>query len=166
MITVQFDECSSSADIVKACKKQGLAKAKRFPNKHKSLKDPEVLSIYMSKSSVFFTFDSKLIEEHRDHIPLEHPGIVIIGHSISFLRTLTVSSAKYILGRFKKSFPEWHLVQWNNSIVKITDSTVDAMFISSQGSVRSLSRSFDVNGWQEELKTCLSTNALRRTRLR
>jgi hypothetical protein len=161
MTTFQFDECSDSPTVINACNQQGLARAKRFSKKHKGLKDPEMLAIYMGMDGVLLTQDCAMIEDHEECVPCLHPGIVMVGHSEKNPQTVTERSIRKIIGSFKESFHDWHTVSWSNSIVKITESTVEAGFMTPKGAVFDLSVSFGDGSWQDGLRACLARNAAR-----
>jgi hypothetical protein len=158
----QFDECSSCKATIKACNKGGLAIARRYPKEHKNLSDPEVLRIYMAKGTVFFTQDGKIVDNHKEHVPYENPGIIMIGHSPRSPRTITASSIRVILQDFKKRFPGWDKARWRNSIVRITDHTVEVGYMSPAGRVVGFSAEFDTDGWQSQFAEQLDANAVRK----
>jgi hypothetical protein len=122
----QFDECSDCRSFIKKCNQQGLAVARRFKKKHRhtSLKDPEMLAIYLALGGVLITYDNNMIDEHEDAVPEQSPGIIIIEHSSEVPYTLTQSSAEKIIGRFKTVLPDWNQVPWANSIVRITERSI------------------------------------------
>lgn len=162
MTIFQFDECSSCRQTIKACNKSGVAIARRYPAEHKNLLDPEVLRIYMAKSTVFFTQDGKIVDDHKEHVPCENPGIIMVGHSPGWPYTITASSIRQILQNFKKCFPIWDKAQWRNSIVRITDRTVEIGYMSPAGRVVGFSAEFDNDGWQSQFAQHLDANAVRK----
>lgn len=162
MTIFQFDECSSCKATIKACNKSGLAIARKYPNKHKNLLDPDVLRIYMAEKSVFLTQDGKIVDEHKEHIPCENPGIIIVGHSPRLPRTVTATSISRILQNFKRQLPNWSSARWNNSIVKITDHTIEVRYMSPSGPVVALSAEFENDEWQSRFEQQLNENAVRK----
>ena len=159
MTVFQFDECSTSKSYLKSCKKSGLAAVRRYPTKHKGLPDPAMLEIYMAQEGVLVTYDHEIWVENEKHIPLTNPGIIIVSHSPAISYTLTQRSAANILDNFKGQFGEWHSVPWSNSLVTITDASVEVMRKSALGFETQLYRSLDQPGWQWELAERLKQNA-------
>jgi len=159
MTVFQLDECCSAKKHRTACNKEGLSKVNKFPSGHRSLKDPQMLEIYMKKTSVFVTTDSRLKDQHTDCIPNEHPGILIVAQSNTNFGTLTVDRAFNIIAGFKKSFPDWYNVVWRNSIVKITDECIEAGRKVGDEIKIEFFRELRLVGWQDEFKLYLSTNA-------
>jgi hypothetical protein len=100
--------------------------ARHFKKKHrnKGLKDPEMLSFYLSLGGVLVTYDNDMIDEHLDAIPEKGPGIIVIEHSPAVPYTLTQKSAEKIVKKFKETLPDWHAIPWTNSIVRITERSV------------------------------------------
>lgn len=126
MTVFQFDECSSCNSFIRRCNKEGLAIARKFKDKHRSkgIKDPQMLKMYLALGGVLVTFDNDMIDDHTQHIPEKSPGIIIIEHSPDMPYTLTQKSVEKIIKAFKEKFPNWHVVQWANSIVRITEKSV------------------------------------------
>ena len=150
------DECSSARGLIRSCKKGGLAQVRRYPTKHKSLLDPEMLYIYTKKDGVIVTFDLGMADENAEHIPVEHPGLIMIGHSPEISYTITEKSATKITSNFKDKFPEWHQIPWKNCIVKMTDATVEVGYILEGTITYLLHRSFEENEWQNDFRDCLA----------
>ncbi len=118
-----------------------------------------MLAIYMKKTSVFVTIDSRLKDQHHNCIPEDHPGILIIQQSSTLFGTLTVDKAFGIISRFKKSFPDWHSVAWSNSIVKITDECIEAGRKIDEEIKMEFFGDFSLSDWQDAFKNYLTKNA-------
>jgi hypothetical protein len=159
----QFDECSSSSELIRECKKEGLCSPRKYPNKHRSLKDPEMLDIYMKRNGVLITFDLSIVEDNDGFIPLENPGIILIGQSANSMRTMTITSARKIMKSFKRLFPEWCKLSWRNSIVAITDATISAGCVTNSGFYVEFSTELNDTdeGWKESLRDFLTQNSSR-----
>ena len=160
MTIFQFDECSTYLKYIAQCNKNpvGTTKAKRHKKKHQGLLDPDVLAIHMGGNSVFVTFDGRMVNEHGAHIPTLNPGIIIIGHSPSYSFTMTHVFACKILEDFKVSFPDWHTISWRNSIVRMTEISIEVGYNTASGFVSQFHELFRENGWQDAFKVFLAQN--------
>jgi hypothetical protein len=160
MTTFQFDECSTYLEYISKCNKApvGATEAKRHERKHRGLPDPDVLAIHMKGNSVFITFDGRMVDEHGTHIPTLNPGIIIIGHSPAYSFTMTHVFACKILEDFKVNFPEWHTISWRNSIVKMTEVSIEIGYNTTSGFVSQFYEFFKESGWQDSLKSFLTQN--------
>jgi hypothetical protein len=155
----QFDECSSAKSFIKSCNDQKLCVAVKYPKKLKGKKDPEMLDVCMQTPNVLLTFDLTICETNLSHIPEQNPGIVMVGHSLKIPYTMTVNSATKIVGAFKQHFPEWHAIPWNNSLVRITDESVEVAHRTVAGIVPDFYSLLSESGWQEVLKATLTHNS-------
>lgn len=79
MKLARLDECINSKDLERSCRQQGLIEPLRFPKKWrgKKIKDPLVLREILGDGTALFTVDDTMVEQHRQHIPNQHPGIII-----------------------------------------------------------------------------------------
>jgi hypothetical protein len=162
MATVfQFDECSDCRSFIKKCNDEGLAVARRFRRKHrhKGLKDPEMLAVYLGLGGVIITYDNNMIDEHPTHIPERSPGIIIIEHSSAVPYTFTQASAEKIIGKFKSILPDWHQVPWANSIVRITERSVSIGRKLETGVIYECVANLTDDNCHEQIRTHLVQNA-------
>ena len=155
----QFDECSDGKSLIRSCKTEALSQVRRYPTKHKNLPDPEMLAIYMKKDGTLVTFDRRIVEENLDAIPGEHPGLIMVGHSPAIPYTMTEESASKILRALKDGFADWHTISWKNSIVTITDASIEVSRRTGAGVQSMLYASFENDNWQHLLKDCLLQNS-------
>ena len=126
MTIFQLDECISMKKLIRTCREQGFSEAYPFPNamKNKGIKDPEMLQTLLPLGNPILTTDKKLMFYNLFAIPEKHPGIIVIGTSHEEPRTLKKEIILKILSRFKSFLPQWHTINWSNSIVLITEKTV------------------------------------------
>ncbi len=129
MITFQLDECLNSKKFVLGCAQEGLCKVFRFPSDMKGLKDPEMLNQLLPRKLPLVTTDFALLDEHLNSIPEYHPGIILIANSENVPQTLTIKKVQAILRKFKTKFSQWYQVSWQNSIVCITQDSVNVLHI-------------------------------------
>jgi hypothetical protein len=94
----------------------------------KELKDPEMLN-QLPKGNPLITTDFALLDEHLNSIPEYHQGIILIANSESVPQTLTIKKVQAILRKFKTKFSQWHQASWQNSIVCITQDSVNVLHI-------------------------------------
>lgn len=159
MTNFQLDECSSSKALRADCNKQGLCSVRGYKKEHRGIPDVEMLRIYTAKDAVLLTFDKSMLVDHERDIPSKNPGIIVIAHSASNPRTITEKSAREIINNFKARFDRWHVVFWDNSIVTLTDETLQVGQKSENGIRFVLKIKLAESGWQAELENILLQNA-------
>jgi hypothetical protein len=86
MITFQFDECFSDQEVIDHCNDEGKSVAQALPLYLIGTKDPILLPLLLPLGNPIVTIDRRLPTEHIAHIPMTHPGIVVLG-SPTGLRT-------------------------------------------------------------------------------
>ncbi|MEM8641502.1 MAG: hypothetical protein AAGG51_22205 [Cyanobacteria bacterium P01_G01_bin.54] len=131
----QLDECINGKKLEKGCSEEGLCKVYRYPRNLKGEKDPQMLNELLPKGNPLVTIDYALLEDHLNAIPAKHPGIIIINNEIP--KTITLKIVRSILARFKSSFPEWYNLSLNNSIVLLTQESIEISHIESCGELKS-----------------------------
>jgi hypothetical protein len=157
MTAYQLDQCLNSKRFADSCARQGLAEINRFPRRLLHRKDPDVLGVILPSNHALLTIDRRMHFEHAASIPDQHSGILIIARSVQ--RTLGISDVARILTKFKSAFPNWHAVSIRNSIVEITETSVQ-VWISQSRTIKSISFvTFDQDGWQEVLAGVLRENS-------
>ncbi len=142
MTTFQFDQCFNDKKVIQACTDEGLALARRLPSDLLGKPDPELLAVLMGAPNPVVTLDRALPTEHAAHIPAHHPGIVVVSFSRDNPRTITTREAGKILRNFKDRVPTWHQLALRNSIVEITEKSVEVCHIDAGGIVRDQYRGF------------------------
>jgi hypothetical protein len=162
VINFQLDECISAGKLLSHCRRQNACVPFPFPKilKGKSVKDPEVLGKYMPLDRVLVTVDLSIVEKHGGHIPEANPGLIMLGPSPDSPYTTTVRLTMKMLAKLKAAFPDWHNVSWRNSIVRLTESSIEVGHMTTSGYVYDLNANLDdPNGWQDTLAELLRRNA-------
>ena len=129
MTAFQFDQCFNDKKVIKACTAEGLAIAYRLPRESWGKSDPDLLAGLMASPHPVVTLDRALPTEHTSHIPASNPGIVVVGYSRDVPRTITTREGGKILRSFKDRVPTWHQLPLRNSIVEITEKSVEIWHI-------------------------------------
>lgn len=129
MTTFQFDQCFDDKKVIKNCNEEGLATAHRLPKELRGTEDPELLAVLMQRTAPLVTLDRALPAEHTKHIPEANPGIIVVNYSRDVLRTITTTAASKILAQFKEKVPSWHQLTLQNSIIEITEQSVEIWHI-------------------------------------
>jgi hypothetical protein len=163
MTTFQLDECLNSKKLVLGCAQEGLCQVFRFPSDMKGLKDPEMLNQLLPKGNPLITTDFALLDEHLNSIPEYHPGIILIANSESVPQTLTIKKVQTILRKFKTKFSQWHQVFWQNSIVCITQDSVNVLHIEAGYLKEDGYLTYQSIDWEKTLEDLLYQNAKRGT---
>ena len=160
MIPFQLDECASSRKLLSSCKKQKLCVPFAYPRrfKGKAIKDPQVLARVMANGRALVTTDLAIVDRHCECIPINNPGLIMLGPSPGSPHTTTEKLMMKMLSNFKTYFPDWHDVSWRNSIVRITESTVELGHVATSGYVYDYHSDLDKPGWVEEMKVFLENN--------
>jgi len=140
--------------------KKRLCKVRRYPDNERGTKDPQMLQKYMSLDGIVVTFDRNIVDEHGSHIPDVNPGIIMISNFIR-AHTMTAAAAQDILKNFKALYADWHLLSWNNSIINLTDASVEVGYMRSGKLTVELRKVFTERGWQDQLRTALEKNVKR-----
>jgi hypothetical protein len=167
MNSFQLDECMDCKRLVRACTNQGLAKVIRFPaslktkdaRKERKQKDQTILPYFLMREPPFVTSDKPIIEDNLLFIPPVHCGVIIISNAKPSPET-TFVDMQAILEKFKTRFPQWHAVNWRNSIVEITQEWITIKKIAGTG-VASTFLSFDDLSWQTKLNEHLAMESTR-----
>jgi hypothetical protein len=161
MTTFQLDECLNSKKLALGCAQEGLCKVFRFPSEMKGLKDPEMLNSLLPKGNPLITTDFALLNEHLNAIPDSHPGIILIANSKSVPETLTIKKVQAILKKFKTQFSQWHQVSWQNSIVCITQDSINVLHIEGGHIKDDGYFTYQSLDWDKKLEDTLCKNAKR-----
>jgi len=156
MCVFQFDENSSARSLIRDCRNAGVVEVRKYPSGDKGLPDEDMLDKYVQRDGVIVTFDAGLVQDHLDHVPDDHPGVIIVRHSPAISYPMTAASAKNILDHFKAEFSDWHRVSWKNSVVTMTEASIEVGHVASDHVVNDLSKSYNESEWQAELRDCLS----------
>lgn len=158
---VQLDEDIDAPHLVKACEAEGYVRAFRFPKnlRNNAVKDPEVLQALLPKGNLFLTIDDSLLDDHSQFIPDEHPGILIVAQNDETVGTITTHIAQKIIRQFKDDYSEWHKRPWDNSVVRICPSSVEAGHLVSGLFVRDMFALRDEPDWSTRLSQVLRQNA-------
>lgn len=162
MITFQFDQCFNDKKVIKACTDEGLAIVHRLPRELLGKPDPELLAVLMKSPNPVVTLDRALPTEHTAHIPPKNPGIVVVNYSRDVPRTITTREAAKILRKFKERVPAWHQISVQNSIIEITEKSVEIWHIEETELVTDGYLEINVEtGWTEQLTQTLRQNSAR-----
>lgn len=143
MIRVQFDECFTSKRVKALCDAEGKIAASIFPHRlrNKSIKDIEVVERFFPSNSILVTTDHRLPINQAEHIPREHPGIVVVRNNGP--HTQRERDIIEVLANFKARVPQWECLTWSNSIVEFYQDRVDVYSIRDGNPTRSVVARFD-----------------------
>jgi hypothetical protein len=154
----QLDENASARTLAEYCEKQGLVEVWRWPKKLKGAEDPAALAYTLPSGRALLTTDRQIHVQHSVHIPDGHPGILIVA-STSSAETMRTSLLMRILAKFKGMFPTWHKTCLTNSIVEITETSVEVWKVVGGALARDTFLHFEETAWQDRLSTVLESNA-------
>jgi hypothetical protein len=133
MITFQLDQNVNKRSLAETCQKEGKAGVWRFPKKWSTIaegfKDPDLLPVVMAGDKPLVTNDRNIAKENARFIPSKNPGIAIVGFAKGTIKPLGRGDIEKILVNFKAQFPRWHLVSWSNSVVEITQNSVEVWHV-------------------------------------
>jgi hypothetical protein len=116
----QLDECNNQKSLAEACNRKGLCKVLRFPlSTMEGTKDPQMLPIILGRGRTLFTTDRRIIEQNIEHVPKDHPGIIIV-KSAQPRPTLTMTIVSGIVEAFKAAFPAWNTADWSMKCLELT----------------------------------------------
>lgn len=143
MIHVQFDECFSSKRVKALCDAEGKVSVSTFPHRlrNKSLKDSEVVGRFFPAHSALITTDHRLPIKQAEHIPHEHPGIIVVRNNGP--HTQRERDIIEVLSNFKRRVPQWERLTWSNSIVELYQDRVEIYSIRDGNPTRSVVARFD-----------------------
>ena len=160
MNTFQFDQCFNDKKVIKACTDEGLANALRLPRDLHDKSDPELLGTLMKSANPLVTLDRALPAEHAASIPSANPGIVVVNYSRDVPRTITTREAARILRQFKDRLSNWNELSLQNSILEITEKSVEIWHIEASIRVHDGYLEFDNdNKWIDSFLLLLKQNA-------
>lgn len=158
MLAYQVDQCATWTTFVKACNDQGLVQVWGFPRKLKDEDDPVVLAHVLPSGRTLITTDRAIHHDNLAHIPRKHAGILIVALA-SPTRTMTMAGARRVLANFKTAVPHWHRISLRNSIVELTDRSVQVWTVREFGLQQLAFLPFDAPDWQNQLRRVLDDNA-------
>jgi len=118
-----LDECAFSKRLRAQCEQEGLATVRRLPRALAGSKDPELLPEVVRAGYTLLTYDREIGEQNASLLSLGHAGIVIV-RSASTQSPLTDALARQILGKFKQIIPLWHSANAANSVIEITQESI------------------------------------------
>ena len=158
MITYQVDQNTNSKRLVESCKKQGLVDVRRFPQRLSDKDDPDVLAEAFSSDRTLLTMDREIHFGNAVHFPTQHSGILIVANASS-PRTITIADMVRTLAQLKSSFPDWHQSSLRNSVVELTERSVEVWRVDNGAVLKTAFISFEQPDWQHELAKVLQCNA-------
>ena len=163
MKKIQLDESITSKKFARNCKEGGKSHPVQFPRlfKGKSIKDPVVQNYCAKRNLPILTFDRKFLRDNFKKFVQQHPGIIII--ALNRLRRnkvfITVRHAALILNRFKNDFPNWNNTSCYNSIIEITNETIEIWHIGDNEIEYDGIFNRKTNNWQRKIILILKQNA-------
>ena len=162
MKSVQFDENLNAKHLRLACSSEGLVTPIAFPSHLKSKSDPDVLAALIPENNLIVTLDRGFIEDHASDVPDSHGGVLVVEQDVHTVGTMTSHRAQKILADFKKSCPDWHIRDWRNSIICLSQSLIEISHVSS-GSIERDGSIIDrtAAGWRDLFLKSLAENAAR-----
>lgn len=116
-----------------------------------------MLEDLMSKEAPLVTFDRAIAREHAKSIPHDHPGIIIVSNPNS-PQTMTVAAARRIMANFKFSCTTWKAINWQNSIVEITEDAITVSRITNGNLLEVEYVRYSDENWEAVLGQALATN--------
>ena len=158
MLAYQVDQCARWKTFVKTCNDQGLVRVWGFPRKLEDEDDPVVLEHVLPSGRTLITTDRAIHLDNLAHIPQKHSGILILALA-SPTKTMTMVGAQRLLATFKAAVPHWHQMRLRNSIVELTDSSVEVWTVGDLGLRQVVFLTFDAPNWRTELGRVLDENA-------
>lgn len=143
MIRVQFDECFTSKRVKARCDAEGKAAVSTFPRRlrNKSLKDADVVERFSSEHSTLITTDHRLPLKQAEHIPPEHPGIIVVRNNGP--HTQRERDIIEVLSTFKARVSQWDHLNYSNSIVELYQDRAEIYSIQNGNPTRSVVARFD-----------------------
>lgn len=159
MLEVQLDENLNSAKLISACKGGGLTRPFRLPHSVMGSDDPTVLRHSFGQGRALITTDQALPAEYVGEIPSRNPGIIVIGHSQNVQATITLDRIIAILERFKHELRDCLPLPCRNSIVLITESSIDVSHVAGGALHRDASFQYGPGDWRRDFKSILLANA-------
>ena len=163
MIKIQLDESITSKKFAKNCKNERKSYPVQFPKKFKgkSVQDPEVQKYCVQNKLPLLTFDRKILLENYKKFVQQHPGIIIIAlNKMQRPRIfITVRLAALILDQFKKDFPIWNKTSCYNSIIEITNETIEIWHIGGKEIKHDGIFDRKTKNWQRKIITVLKQNS-------
>jgi len=158
MSIFQVDQCADSKKLVDSCAREGHAEVYRFPKRLRGYRDPDVLNAVLPRGHTLVTTDRDIHTEYAEHFPTSHAGVVIVATN-SVAGTLTTRRVMRILAEFKRSFPDWHRVSLQNSVIEVTEDGVQVWKVAGGRMERSVYLEFRVADWSMSLVRALQQNA-------
>jgi predicted nuclease of predicted toxin-antitoxin system len=116
-----FDENFNDRRLVDACNSEGRCTVHRFPEALKSAKDPEVLRVLLANKDTLVTLDGPIIDRHREHVPDNNPGIIIVRQRRT-AQTMTTKRGGQLLHQFKANLPEWATLNYELLRIDVTET--------------------------------------------
>ena len=159
MSTFQFDQCFNDQKIIRKCQEEGVAGALRFPARMCDLEDPQVLDRFMQLPNPLVTLDRRLPEDHAAFIPDNHPGIVVVSNAPGIPQTITTNQGGKILAQFKARLSSWFQISFQNSVIEITQESVEIWHVTGGKLVRDGYLTFQQTDWADQLTMLLQQNA-------
>lgn len=166
MTAFQFDKCFDDKKVIKKCNDEGHATALRLPRNLRDAEDPELLKVFMPGRHAMVTTDRALPTQHTAHIPDTNPGIVVVCYSRDVLKTITTGAAAKILDQLKSSLSTWHQTSVANSIVEITEQSVEVFHVEAGKLIQDTYLDFKKESdWPVQFLNTLQKNVLRQAGL-
>lgn len=164
MITFQLDECANSQQLARKCREQGLCKPIRFPFRlrNKGAKDPQVVAeLSIQKGYVLVTTDLSIALDHGDRIPDINPGFILIGPCPGSPLRTTKTLVSNLLAQFKRSIPDWHTLNWNNSVVRLGNTYIEIGHMCDHKYICDFVSDLRQQGWEDQFRSYLAANRTR-----
>lgn len=159
MRTAQLDKNAGGKKLRDLCNAQGLVRCFLLPEGVRVAGDQEVAEFAINHQNLTLTFDRTFCFVAANVLAGRNPGLLLLRADDRSVQQISTKTAPAMLGTFKEQFPDWHLVPWRNSFVKITPTLVYVHHTRSAppGFVAVLQRS--EAGWQDVFRRLLVDNA-------
>jgi hypothetical protein len=117
--TFQLDENANHKQLADTCNAAGRCIVQRLPRHLVGKKDPVVLGDLLNKSATLVTMDFGIVRQHRNSIPSQNPGVIVV-----LAQPNTATRLMTMLDQFKAKCPSWPSIDWTGMYIEIDVSEV------------------------------------------
>jgi len=117
--TFQLDENANHKKLADTCNAAGNCIVERLPRHLVGKKDPVVLGDLLNKSATVLTMDFGIVRQHRNSIPSQNPGVIVV-----LAQPNTATRLMTMLDQFKAKCPSWPSIDWTGIYIEIDVSEV------------------------------------------
>ena len=159
MRSIQLDKNAGGKKLRDACNEEGIVCCTLLPEAFRDADDPDIAALGFAKGHLTLTFDRGFLREASSVLVKGNPGVLLVRADTNTPFQVSTKTAPKLLRQFKRAFPEWSSVSWENSCVELTPTLVIVYNSRTNPPIQTGVLDRNTPHWQVQLKQLLEANA-------